>query len=142
MEKTGKIEISTDHERLDVDLIHRFLSTESYWAQNRTFEQTNTAIENSLGFGAFLDGRMVGFARVISDFATFAYVGDVFVLDEFRGHGIGKLLMQNMISHPRLQGLRRWLLATRDAHSLYAQFGFEPLRRPERWMERPAPDAY
>lgn len=144
MEKmeTGPFEISTDRERLDVDLIHRFLATETYWATNRTPEQTRSAIENSLCFGVYLDDRLVGFGRVVSDFATFAYVGDVFVLDEFRRRGIGKMVMQAMVSHPRLQGLRRWLLATRDAHGLYEQFEFSSLKFPERWMERTAPDAY
>ena len=140
--QTEQLEISTDRDRLDVELIHRFLTEEAYWARNRTFEQTTTAIQNSLCFGAYLDGRLVGFGRVVSDFATFAYVGDVFVLDEFRGHGISKSLMQAMIDHPQLQGLRRWVLATKDAHGLYEQFEFSTLRFPERWMERTAPGAY
>ncbi len=135
-------EISTDKTLLDVETIHRFLSEESYWAQNRTTEQTRTAIRNSLCFGVYLDLRLVGFARVVSDFATFAYIGDVFVLSEFRGRGLSKRLMEAMISHPGLQGLRRWVLATRDAHGLYEQFEFSILRFPERWMERTAPDAY
>ncbi len=136
------IEISTDKSRLDVETIHRFLTEESYWAQNRTLEQTRIAIENSLCFGVYLDRRLVAFARVVSDFATFAYVGDVFVLREFRGRGLSKRLMQAMFEHPDLQGLRRWVLATRDAHRLYEQFEFSTLRFPERWMERTAPDAY
>ena len=140
--QTEQLEISTDRDRLDVDLIHRFLTEEAYWARNRTLEQTTTAIQNSLCFGAYLDGRLVGFGRVVSDFATFAYVGDVFVLDEFRGHGISKSLMQAMIDHPQLQGLRRWVLATKDAHGLYEQFEFSTLRFPDRWMERTAPGAY
>lgn len=139
---TQAFDISTDRDRLDVELIHRFLSEESYWAQNRTLEQTRTAIQNSLCFGAYSGGRQVAFGRVVTDFATFAYVGDVFVLEEFRGQGLGKALMQAMISHPDLQGLRRWVLATRDAHTLYEGFGFHSLKFPERWMERPAPDAY
>jgi GNAT superfamily N-acetyltransferase len=139
---TKSIEISTDKGRLDVGAIHAFLRDETYWAQNRTLEQTRTAVENSLCFGGYIDGALAGFGRVVSDFATFAYVGDVFVLPEFRGLGLSKRLMQAMVSHPELQGLRRWLLATRDAHGLYAQFGFASLRHPERWMERTAPDAY
>lgn len=135
-------EISTDKQRLDVDMIHTFLANESYWAQTRTLEQTQTAIENSLCFGVYLGDRQVGFARVVSDFATFAYVGDVFVIDEHRGRGLSKQLMQAMIFHPDLQGLRRWVLATRDAHGLYEQFEFSGLKFPERWMERTAPDAY
>jgi GNAT superfamily N-acetyltransferase len=139
---TDNIEISTDKQRLDVDAIHVFLRDETYWAQNRTLEQTRTAIENSLCFGAYIDGELAGFGRVVSDFATFAYVGDVFVLPEFRRRGLSKRLMQAMVDHPQLQGLRRWLLATRDAHGLYEQWEFASLRHPERWMERTAPDAY
>ena len=135
-------EISTDRSKLDIDMIHKFLIEDSYWAQTRTFEQTRTAIENSICFGVYLNDRQVGFARVVSDRATFAYLGDVFILDEFRGRGLSKRLMQTIVSHPELQGLRRWLLATKDAHGLYEQFEFAPLRLPERWMERTAPDAY
>lgn len=137
-----EIEISTDKARLDIEMIHRFLVEESYWAQTRTMEQTRTAIENSLCFGVYLEARQIGFARVVSDFATFAYLGDVFVLDEFRGQGVSKRLMKEIIAHPQLQGLRRWLLATRDAHGLYEQFEFSSLKFPDRWMERTAPDAY
>jgi GNAT superfamily N-acetyltransferase len=140
--KTEQLEISTDRERFDVDLIHRFLTEEAYWARDRTHEQTKIAIENSLCFGAFIGDQLVGFGRVVSDFATFAYVGDVFVLEEFRGHGISKSLMHAMVEHPDLQGLRRWVLATKDAHGLYEQFEFSSLRFPERWMERTAPGAY
>ena len=140
--ETRAFEISTDKDRLDIGMIHRFLAEESYWAQTRTLEQTKTAIENSLCFGVYIDDRQIGFARVVSDFATFAYVGDVFVLSEFRGRGISKRLMEAMIAHPDLQGLRRWILATRDAHGLYDQFEFSSLKFPERWMERTAPDAY
>ena len=135
-------EISTDKSKLDIDMIHKFLIEDSYWAQTRTFEQTRTAIENSICFGIYLNDRQVGFARVVSDRATFAYLGDVFILDEFRGRGLSKRLMETIVSHPELQGLRRWLLATKDAHGLYEQFEFAPLRLPERWMERTAPDAY
>lgn len=135
-------EISSDKQRLDIDLIHRFLTEESYWAKTRTLGQTRTAIEHSLCFGAYQGERQIGFARVVTDQATFAYVGDVFVLDEFRGQGIGKRLMDVIVADPRLQGLRRWVLATRDAHGLYEQFEFSSLRHPERWMEKTAPDAY
>lgn len=140
--KNGEFEIDTDRERLDVAAIQRFLSEESYWAQSRSLEQTRTAIDNSICFGLYHDGRQIGFARVVSDCATFAYIGDVFVLDEYRGRGLSKWLMETIIAHPDMQGLRRWLLATRDAHGLYAQFDFAELRYPERWMERAAPDAY
>jgi len=138
----GDFEISTDKERLQFDAIQAFLENDSYWAQNRTPEQTRTAIDNSICFGLYCDGRQIGFARVVSDQATFAYIGDVFVLDEFRGKGLSKWLMETVIAHPDLQGLRRWVLATRDAHGLYAKYDFGPLKFPDRWMERTAPDAY
>jgi len=134
--------ISTDKSLLDIDVIQGFLETESYWAQNRDLAKTLKAIENSMCFGVYHAGKLIGFARVVSDFATFAYVGDVFILNEFRGRGLSKWLMQTIVDHPELQGLRRWVLATRDAHGLYAQFEFAELRHPERWMERTAPDAY
>lgn len=134
--------IDTDPERLQLDVIHRFLSEESYWAQNRTLEQTRRAVENSICFGLYEGEKQIGFARVVSDRATFAYLGDVFVLSEYRRLGLSKWLMSVMIEHPELQGLRRWLLATRDAHGLYRQFGFDELKFPERWMELTAPDAY
>jgi GNAT superfamily N-acetyltransferase len=138
----GEFTISTDRSRLQFDVIQKFLSEESYWASERTSEQTRRAIENSLCFGLYHNDIQIGFARVISDCATFAYVGDVFVLQEFRGQGLSRWLMETIVSHPELQGLRRWVLATRDAHGLYKQFEFEALRFPERWMERTAPDAY
>ena len=134
--------ISTDKARLDVGLIQKFLVEDSYWARERTEEQTRTAIENSICFGVYLGERQIGFGRVVTDKATFAYVGDVFIIDEFRGQGLSKWLMQVMVEHPELQGLRRWILATRDAHGLYQQFEFAPLRFPERWMEKTAPNAY
>ena len=140
--ETEQFEISTDKERLEIENIHEFLSEEAYWAKTRTLGQTKTAIQNSLCFGVYHNGRQVGFARVVSDSATFAYIGDVFVLEEFRGRGLSKKLMEAIVSHPDLQGLRRWLLATRDAHGLYEQFEFSSLKFPERWMERTAPDAY
>jgi GNAT superfamily N-acetyltransferase len=138
----GEFTISTDRARLDLDAIHRFLSEESYWARNRSREQTETAIRNSLPFGLYKGENLVGFARVVTDFATFAYLGDVFVVDEFRGRGLSKWLMETVVGHPDLQGFRRWVLATRDAHSLYEKYGFHGLVHPERWMEKPAPDAY
>ncbi|HJS52810.1 MAG TPA: GNAT family N-acetyltransferase [Pyrinomonadaceae bacterium] len=134
--------ISTDPSRLDLEAIHRFLSEEAYWAKNRTPEQTRTAVENSICFGVYDGELLVGFARVVTDRATFAYLGDVFILDEFRGRGLSKWLMDTIISLPELQGLRRWVLATRDAHGLYEQFGFTELKFPERWMELAASDAY
>lgn len=142
MKDITNISFSTDKERLDAAMIHDFLINESYWAQTRTFEQTKTAIENSICFGVYDGEKQIGFARVVSDKATFAYVGDVFIIEEYRGCGLSKRLMQEIVSHPELQGLRRWLLATRDAHGLYEQFDFAELKFPERWMERTAPDAY
>ncbi|MEO6655295.1 MAG: GNAT family N-acetyltransferase [Pyrinomonadaceae bacterium] len=138
----GEFAISTDTARLQFDVIQLFLANDSYWAQNRTPEQTRTAIEKSLCFGIYTGERQIGFARVVSDQATFAYIGDLFVLEDFRGQGLSKWLMEAILSHPDLQGLRRWVLATRDAHGLYEHFDFAPLRFPERWMERTAPDAY
>ena len=140
--ETDNFEISTDKDRLDIDMIHRFLTDESYWAKTRTLDQTRTAIANSLCFGVFDGAKQIAFGRVVSDHATFAYVGDVFVIGEYRGRGLGKILMEAIVNHPDLQGLRRWVLATRDAHGLYEQFEFSGLKFPERWMERTAPDAY
>jgi GNAT superfamily N-acetyltransferase len=136
------IVISTDRSRLDLDSIQKFLAEDSYWARERTPEQTKTAIENSICFGVFDGDRQIGFARVVSDRATFAYVGDVYIIGGFRGRGLSKWLMEVIVGHPELQGLRRWVLATRDAHTLYEKFGFMELVHPERWMERPAPNAY
>lgn len=140
--RQGEYEIDTDKRRLDIAAIYSFLSSESYWAKNRTLEQTLSAIENSLCFGLFRGREQVGFARVITDKATFAYLGDVYVLEAYRGQGLSKWLMKTIIEQPDLQGLRRWLLATRDAHGLYEMYGFRALVHPERWMERPAHDAY
>jgi len=141
-QRKGDYELDTDKRRLDLSVIHRFLYEESYWAKSRTMEQTLTAIENSLCFGVYRGREQVGFARVISDKATFAYIGDVFILEQHRGKGLGKWLMETIVAQPDMQGLRRWTLATHDAHGLYEQYGFEGLRHPERWMERTAPDAY
>ncbi len=135
-------EIDTDKARLQFDVIQRFLVEDSYWAKKRTPAQTRTAIEHSICFGVYDGERQIGFARVVSDCSTFAYIGDVFVIDEYRGLGLSKWLMEAIVAYPDLQGLRRWVLATRDAHGLYRQYGFDRLRYPERWMERPAPDAY
>jgi GNAT superfamily N-acetyltransferase len=130
-----ELEISTDRDRLDVDAIHRFLSEESYWARGRSREVVERTIAHSLCFGAYLGEQLVGYARVVTDYATFAWLADVFILDEFRGRGYGKALVQAVIAHPDLQGLRRMLLATKDAHTLYAQYGFTPVP-PDRFMER------
>ena len=136
------IEISTEPDRLDVVIIHRFLSEESYWAKNIPLDMVRTALANSLNFGAYDGSALVGFARVITDYATFGYVSDVFVLDSHRGAGIGKKLMTAIRAHPSLQRLRRWHLLTRDAHSLYEQAGFRPLRTPEWHMELTVDNPY
>src|SRR5215831_4183853 len=133
--------ISTDPARIDRALVHAFLS-DSYWAPGIPREIVDRSIENALCFGIYDENRQIGFARVISDFSTFAYLADVFVLPEHRGRGLSKWLMQVIIDHPQLQGLRRFTLATKDAHSLYAQFGFTPFDKPERWMHRHDPDVY
>jgi len=138
----GEFFISTDKSRLRTHVIQSFLTKDSYWAKDRTIEQTRTAIENSICFGVYQGETQIGFARVVSDCATFAYLGDVFIIEEFRGRGLSKWLMETIISYPELQGLRRWVLATRDAHGLYEQFGFHALCFPARWMERPALNAY
>jgi GNAT superfamily N-acetyltransferase len=139
--RKGQYLVSTDRARLDVDAIHAFLTT-CYWAKGIPKETVTRSIENSLCFGVYCGGEQVGFARVVSDYATYAYIGDVFVLEAYRGRGLGKLLMECIVSHPALQGLRRWTLATRDAHGLYAQYGFTPLRKPGRWMERHDQNVY
>ena len=138
----GEFVVSTDRARLDLNVIHGFLTT-SYWAKGVPRETVARAIEHSLCFGVYdRSGGQVGFARVISDFATFAYVADVFVLETHRGTGLGKELMRAVVGHPGLQGLRRWSLSTLDAHGLYAQVGFTPLNFPDRYMEILRMNAY
>ncbi len=132
--------ISTDRRRLDRKMIHDFLSRQSYWAKGRELEVVNRGIDNSLSFGIYRGEQQIGFARVVTDYATFAWLADVFVLAEFRGQGLGKWLIEVILAHPQLQGFRRWALATKDAHDLYRSFGFNELMRPERWMERPDPN--
>ena len=125
--------ISTDPSRLDVDAITDML-THAYWAQGRTRERIEKSIANSLVFGTYKGNRQIGLARVVSDYATFAWLCDVFIHEDHRGKGLGKWLMETIHAHPDLQGLRRWMLATKDAHGLYQQFGWTPLTNPERWM--------
>ena len=133
--ETGRFLISTDRSKLDLDVIHEFLAR-SYWATGIRRATVARAIENSLCFGVYDGADQVGFARVISDFATYAYIADVFILEPYRERGLGKELMASIMAHPDLQGLRRWSLGTRDAHGLYAQCGFTELHAPERFMER------
>ena len=127
--------ISDDPALLDRALIFDFLRERSYWAREVTREIVDRSVENSLSFGIYLNGKQIGFARVVTDYATFAWLADVFVVEEKRGQGISKKLVAALLAHPRLQGLRRFMLGTRDAHGLYAQFGFKPLAHPERFME-------
>ncbi len=137
----GEVTVSSDPQRLDLDRIHAFL-TRSYWAEGISRETMVRSIENSIPFGVYLDGEQVGFARVVSDRASYAYLADVYVEEPFRGRDLSKILMRAVMSHPDLQGLRRWILGTRDAHGLYRQFGFTELKVPERWMEKAAPGLY
>jgi N-acetylglutamate synthase-like GNAT family acetyltransferase len=145
MEKTEWIKdgylVSTDKSKIDVATVHDFLSR-SYWAENIPLDVVRKSIENSLCFGIYHQQKLVGFARAISDFATFAYLADVFILPEERGKGLSKWLIGIILEHPQLQGLRRFTLATRDAHSLYAQFGFSLFDKPERWMQKHDPVVY
>jgi GNAT superfamily N-acetyltransferase len=136
------LRISTAVEDLDIALIHRFLSQESTWALGIPYDTVRRSIEHSLNFGGFLGPSQVAFARVISDDATFAYLVDVFVLAEHRGNGYGAALVSAVLAHPRLQGLRRFLLATSTAHGLYAKFGFTSPARPHALMEKVVPDLY
>jgi N-acetylglutamate synthase-like GNAT family acetyltransferase len=131
----------TDKGKLQLDVIHGFLRT-TYWSPDIPESIVRKAIANSLCFGLYHDATQIGFARIVSDHATFAYLADVFVLDAWRGRGLSKFLMECIKAHPELQNLRRWILATADAHSLYAQFGFKPIAKPERLMEIADPDVY
>lgn len=136
--RRGEYIISTDKGRLDLSVVHGFL-TSSYWAAGIPIEIVKKSIEHSLSFGVYKGDKQVGFARVITDYATFAYIGDVFILEDYRGQGLSKWLMQVIADHPELQGLRRWLLLTRDAHGLYKKTGFVETKTPERYMEKVFP---
>jgi len=137
----GDYVISTDPARLDAVAIHTYL-TSSYWARGIPLATVEKSLRGSLCFGLYHGTEQVGLARVISDYATYAYLCDVYILESHRGNGLGKWLMETVISHPALQGLRRLTLATRDAHGLYRQFGFRPLAQPDRHMEISVPDIY
>lgn len=138
----GDYVITTYKNKLDLYAIHDFLSKESGWSNNIPFETLKTSIENSLNFGLFYKDRQIGFARVISDFATIAYLGDIYVLDEFRGKGLSKTLMEQVMHHPNLQGLRRWILLTSTAEWLYEKYNFTKLPNPELYMELYNPEVY
>jgi GNAT superfamily N-acetyltransferase len=133
--------ISDEFSRMDLAAVHHFLSTQAYWCLNIPFGTVKKAAENSINFSLFdREGKQIGYARVISDRATIAYLGDVYVLPEWRGKGLSKWLIRTVMQHPELQGLRRWILLTRDAHGLYRQNGWKDIVGPERWMEV-TPDA-
>jgi GNAT superfamily N-acetyltransferase len=137
----GACFVTTDPAKIDGELVYGFLS-QSYWARGLPRDVFERALANSLCFSLFDGGAQVGFARVATDRATFAYLADVFVLPTHRGRGLGKLLMETIIAHPDLQGLRRWVLVTRDAHGLYARYGFAPLAKVDGYMERWDPEVY
>jgi GNAT superfamily N-acetyltransferase len=139
--RQGEYLISTDKRLLDLSVIHGFL-TVSYWAECIPIEIVKKSIEHSLNFGVYKEGTQIGFARVITDYATYAYIGDVFILADYRGLGLSKWLMQVIAGYPELQGLRRWSLVTRDAHELYRKTGFTEPQNPERYMEKTFPDVY
>jgi GNAT superfamily N-acetyltransferase len=139
--RRGEYLISTDKSRLDLTLIHNFLRT-SYWAAGIPLEVVRRSIEHSLSFGLYKEDRQIGYARVITDYATFAYLGDVFILEPFRRQGLSKWLMEVVVTHPELQGFRRWILLTKDAHGLYKKVGFTEVKTPERYMERFFLDVY
>lgn len=134
--------ITTDKSKMDIVAIHDFLSKYSGWSDNIPFERVKTSIDNSLNFGLFHNGKQIGFARIISDFSTIAYLGDIYVLDIYRGQGLSKKLMDAVIKHPNLQGLRRWILLTSTADWLYEKYGFRKLPKPELYMELFDPNVY
>ncbi|MBK9210607.1 MAG: GNAT family N-acetyltransferase [Anaerolineales bacterium] len=132
--------LSTDPNRLDMDTVNDFLSR-AYWAKGRPHERTEEAFANSLVFGIYAGSRQIGMARVVTDYSIIAYLCDVFIHEDYRGHGLGKWLVQSVLNHPQLKQVRRWLLATNDAHGLYQHFDFELLNEPEKWMHRLRPFA-
>lgn len=127
--------ISDDKNKLDVELIHKFLTT-SYWAEGRTLEEVKSSIEHSICFGIYKDDKQIGFARIVTDYTIIAYLMDVFILEEFRGKGYSKLLLQRIFDDARFKRVKKLMLATKDAHSLYAEFGFEKIKNPDRLMEK------
>ncbi len=140
----GEYIIDTDPALIDRELVHRYLSNESYWAKGVPFEIVSKSIDHSLCFGLYHGSRQIGFARMVTDRATFTYLADVFILEEERGKGLSKWMMQEIDTHPDLQGLRRWMLGTRDAHVLYEQFGWTVITEEQRprFMQRHFPEVY
>ena len=138
----GAFCITTDKTKMDVIAIHDFLSKYSGWSDNIPLEKVKISIDNPLNFGLFHDDKQIGFARVISDFSTIAYLGDIYVLDQYRGQGLSKKLMESVMTHPNLQGLRRWILLTSTADWLYEKYGFNKVPKPEIYMELYNPDVY
>lgn len=132
--RKGKYLISTDRSKLEIKVIHDYL-TNSYWAKNRTLKTSKLSVKNSLCFGLYFKNKQIGFARVITDYATFAYLADVFILEDYRGKGLSKWMMKIILEYKELENIRRWFLATRDAHGLYEKFGFHALKEPEKLME-------
>jgi GNAT superfamily N-acetyltransferase len=133
--------ISTDPARLSIERIHEFLTLHSYWAQNRPIEIMQRAVENALNFGLYCGEEMVGYARIVTDYATFSWLCDVVIVPQHRGHGLGKWLVECIVNHPELKDQRRIMLATRDAHELYrVHGGFELIHNPDRWMEKINPN--
>lgn len=138
----AEFKVSDENEFLDLSYVHEFLSKQSYWAEGIPFEIFRLSIENSICFGLYFHQKQIGFARVVSDLATIGYLGDVFIDEGFRGQGLGTFLMECVFGHPKLQGFRSWMLATRDAQPLYAKFGFTPIENPQRFMRKLNPHPY
>ena len=138
----GEFTVDTDRDRLDLEFIHHFLSRESYWARDIPFEKVKKAADHSLNFGVYHQDRQIGYARIITDHARVAYLADVFIIPAYRGQGLSKWLMEQIMGHPDLQDLRRWILHTSDAHGLYEQFGWTPAAKPETYMEKYLPGGY
>lgn len=134
-QEKGNIKLSTDPQLIQLDVIYRFLTEESYWGKERTYEQVKTAVESSYSIGVYQNGQQIGYARLVTDFCFFAYMADVFILPQHQGKGYGKTLMQFIKDIPFIGGLRWFCLATRDAHGLYKQYGFKAPEFPELWME-------
>jgi len=133
---SSEYSIDTNNNRIDVELVYRFLTGESYWAKDRSLEEVKKSLENSLCFGLYKNDVMVGFARVVTDFTVFAYLADVFIIKEERGKGLGKTLVEYTLDYPMVKDVKRWMLGTMDAHELYRPYGFSEISKPKRWMER------